>query len=61
MTPSDRIELALRAGQLAKTALGLTECSGPRLAKLHLLELTKLIQETHEFLKTIATTGTAQV
>lgn len=48
---SFRIELALRAGQLAKTALELTTASGSGIARIMLADVARNLRDLDKFIE----------
>ena len=54
MTSQQKVELALRAGHLAKCALELTAMSSAAFARLHLVQVADELREIDKFLKKAA-------
>lgn len=51
LSSAKRVELAVRAGHLAKTALELTSTQTSVVARLQLMAVAKQVRELEEFLK----------
>lgn len=51
LSPSQRVEIALRAGQLAKSALELTSANGVLFVKAQLMALARQLREIDDFVR----------